>query len=165
MRLLKRIAVLMKADAHGIVESLEERSLLLEQYLREAEIELDRNVARLGALRDEAVALSEALAREEEVLGKLDEDVSWLSTAARTSLRASPFAGCCHIAAKPRTWPGKGINARRKSPPSASGWRNSSCVTRSSCHASAPSGIASARERSRRGAIRRRWQMKRSRSS
>ena len=47
LRLLDRIGTLLKADAHGVVESLEERSLLLKQYLREAELELNRKRARL----------------------------------------------------------------------------------------------------------------------
>ena len=37
IKLFDRIATLVKADAHGLVESLEERSLLLKQYEREAE--------------------------------------------------------------------------------------------------------------------------------
>ena len=49
IRLRDRITTLLKADAHGLVESLEERSLLLKQYLREAEIELNRKRARLEA--------------------------------------------------------------------------------------------------------------------
>lgn len=76
MRLLQRIAVLLRADAHGIVESLEERSLLLKQYVREAEMEIDRGRARLEALRDRGKALREALARETETIGRLDEDIA-----------------------------------------------------------------------------------------
>lgn len=75
MRLLQRIAVLLKADAHGVVESLEERSLLLKQYLREAEIALDRDRARLDALREESRCLGEALDRERAAVAALDEDV------------------------------------------------------------------------------------------
>ena len=75
LRLLDRIATLLKADAHGMVESLEERSLLLKQYLREAELELNRKRARLEALRDEEKRLREASARREEEIRALDEDV------------------------------------------------------------------------------------------
>ena len=75
LRLLDRIATLLKADAHGVVESLEERSLLLKQYLREAELELNRKRARLEALRDEEKRLREASARREEEIRALDEDV------------------------------------------------------------------------------------------
>jgi phage shock protein A len=75
-RLFDRIATLLKADAHGVVEALEERSLLLKQYVREAELELDRKRARLGALRDEEKRLREALALREDEARRLDEDIA-----------------------------------------------------------------------------------------
>ena len=67
---------MLKADAHGVVESLEERSLLLKQYLREAEIGLDRDRARLEALREECKALTDRLERETEAVRRIDEDVA-----------------------------------------------------------------------------------------
>lgn len=76
LRLLDRIATLVKADAHGMVESLEERSLLLKQCLREAEIELGRKRAELEALRDEQKRLREGEARSEQEARALDEDVA-----------------------------------------------------------------------------------------
>jgi phage shock protein A len=75
IRLFDRIAILLKADAHGIVESLEERSLLLKQCVREAELELGRKRARLDALREEEKRLSEILAAGEAAVRSLDEDV------------------------------------------------------------------------------------------
>lgn len=75
MRLFDRLATLLRADAHGVVEALEERSLLLKQYVREAELELDRKRARLEAVRDEEKRLREALVRREEEVRALDEDV------------------------------------------------------------------------------------------
>jgi len=74
--LFDRIATLLKADAHELVESLEERTLLLKQYLREAELALDQKVARLEALRDEEQRLGDAIARHEAELRALDEDVA-----------------------------------------------------------------------------------------
>jgi len=76
IQLCDRIVTLLKADAHGLVESLEERSLLLKQYVREAEIELNRKRARLEAVRDEERRLREALARREEEVRTIDEDVT-----------------------------------------------------------------------------------------
>jgi phage shock protein A len=76
IKLCDRIATLLKADAHGVVESLEERSLLLKQYVREAEIALDQKRARFEALGEEEKHLQEALARRHEELGSLDEDVN-----------------------------------------------------------------------------------------
>lgn len=76
IKLFDRITTLLKADAHGVVESLEERSLLLKQYLREAEIELNQKRARLEAVRDDEKRLREALGRREEEIASLDEDVA-----------------------------------------------------------------------------------------
>jgi hypothetical protein len=76
LRLFDRIATLLTADAHGVVESLEERSLLLKQYLREAELEVNRKRARLEALREEEKRLRAASARREEEVRALDEDVA-----------------------------------------------------------------------------------------
>src|SRR6185369_6505781 len=53
LTLFARIMTLLEADAHGIVESLEERSLVLKQYLREAELEVNRKRARLEAVRED----------------------------------------------------------------------------------------------------------------
>ncbi len=75
LRLFDRVATLLKADAHGVVEALEERSLLLKQYVREAELDLDRKRARLEAVRDEEKRLREALARREDEVRRLDEDI------------------------------------------------------------------------------------------
>jgi phage shock protein A len=76
LKLFDRIATLLKADAHGVVESLEERSLLLKQCVREAEIELNRKRAEAEALRDEEKAVRELLARREEECRALDEDIA-----------------------------------------------------------------------------------------
>ena len=40
MNLLDRMARLVRADAHGVVEALEDRGLLLRQHLRDAEAEV-----------------------------------------------------------------------------------------------------------------------------
>ena len=46
IRFTQRLTRLVRADAHGIIESLEDRALLLKQHLREAELELQRKRAR-----------------------------------------------------------------------------------------------------------------------
>jgi len=76
LKLFDRIATLLKADAHGIVESLEERTLLLKQYVREAELELNRKRARLDALREEEKHLRDTVLRREEESRRLDEDIA-----------------------------------------------------------------------------------------
>src|SRR6185369_218582 len=76
LTLLDRLKTLLEADAHGIVESLEERSLVLKQYLREAELEVNRKRARLEAVREEEKRLTETLRRREDEIRALDEDVT-----------------------------------------------------------------------------------------
>jgi phage shock protein A len=86
IKLFDRITMLLKADAHGLVESLEERSLLLKQYVREAEIELNRKRARLEAVRDEERRLRETLARREAESRALDEDITLALAGAKEEL-------------------------------------------------------------------------------
>ncbi len=76
LKLFDRITTLVKADAHGVVESLEDRALLLKQCVREAEIDLNRKRAELEALHDEEKRLRETQARREDEARALDEDVT-----------------------------------------------------------------------------------------
>ena len=76
MRFLDRLSLLVKADAHGVLEQLEERSLLAKQHLREAELELGRKRARVEALEEEERRLAEERSRLGSEISSLDEDVS-----------------------------------------------------------------------------------------
>ena len=76
MKILDRLTVLLKADAHGVLEQLEERSLLAKQHLREAELELSRKRVRCEALAEEARRLGEEAARLDRECASLDEDVA-----------------------------------------------------------------------------------------
>lgn len=76
MKLFDRLTMLAKADAHGVVESLEDRALLLKQYVREAEIEVDRKRARVEALDAEHHRLTEEETRVAERMSALDADIS-----------------------------------------------------------------------------------------
>jgi phage shock protein A len=76
LRLFDRIATLAKADAHGVVDALEERSLLVKQYLREAELELLQKRARVEALGEEEARLRDELERCRGEVRSLDEDVT-----------------------------------------------------------------------------------------
>ena len=86
MKLFDRMAILLKAESHGVIESLEERSLLLKQYVREAEIELNRKRARLEAVRDEETRLGETLARCTDDMRALDEDIALALAAGKDDL-------------------------------------------------------------------------------
>ena len=76
MGLLTRMTTLFKADAHGVVDSIEDRSLLLKQHLREAESELVRKRARLEAVVAEEKQSREASKRLASEMKRLEEDVS-----------------------------------------------------------------------------------------
>ena len=75
MNFLERMAVLLKADAHGVMDQLEERSLMVKQHLREAELELTRKRARAEALEEEERRLSDEAERLEKQVAAADEDV------------------------------------------------------------------------------------------
>lgn len=76
MRVFERIGRIVRADAHGMMDQLEERSLVMRQHLREAEGEVARKRARLEALDEERRQLREEGQRLEAVVASLDEDVS-----------------------------------------------------------------------------------------
>jgi phage shock protein A len=76
MRLFDRLTTLVKADAHGVVDALEERSLLLRQHVREAELELLQKRARVEALAEEEVRLRDERERCSRRMAALDEDIA-----------------------------------------------------------------------------------------
>jgi phage shock protein A len=76
MRFLERMALVLKADAHGVVDQLEERSLLVKQHLREAELELSRKRARCEALEEEERRVRSDAERLAAEVAALDDDVS-----------------------------------------------------------------------------------------
>ena len=75
IHLFERVNRLVKADAHGMLDSLEDRALLLKQHLREAEIELQRKRARVAALDDEERSLREEVKHLERSVASLDDDM------------------------------------------------------------------------------------------
>ena len=75
MKILDRLTLLVKADAHGVLEQLEERSLLAKQHLREAELELQHKRARRTALAEEERRAAEDADRLEAAVARIDEDV------------------------------------------------------------------------------------------
>jgi len=75
MRVFERIGRIVRADAHGMMDQLEERSLLLKQHLREAELEVTQKRAKLEAIEKERRRLSEDGQRLEVQVAALDEDV------------------------------------------------------------------------------------------
>ena len=86
MRLFERFSMLIKADAHGVMDSLEERSLLLKQHLREVELALAQKCARADALEEERAQLEQQAARLRSQLAALDEDVELALAAEKEEL-------------------------------------------------------------------------------
>ena len=75
MKFLDRALRLVRADAHGVMDQLEERSLLLKQHLREAEVEITRKRVRVEALEEEERQVGQEAIRLERQLAGLDEDI------------------------------------------------------------------------------------------
>lgn len=75
MKVLERIGRLVRADAHGVMDLIEERSLLLKQHLREAEIEVAQKRALLQGLEDTLSRVKEEGQRIEARVAERDADV------------------------------------------------------------------------------------------
>lgn len=75
MGLLSRLTTLAKADAHGMVDALEDKALVLRQQVREAGAELDRKRCRIEALEAEAKDLQTAAERHKQRMTTLEEDI------------------------------------------------------------------------------------------
>jgi phage shock protein A len=75
MKIFDRLSRLIKADAHGVMDQLEERSLLLRQHLREAELELTHKRAQLESMEEECRTLEDEVQIVEKEIALLDADV------------------------------------------------------------------------------------------
>jgi len=78
MSIFKRIKTTMQADAHGVIDAIEDRTLLLKQYLRDAEADLARKRGRLQLVEQDLRALErDEKATATEVLGfELDAETA-----------------------------------------------------------------------------------------
>ena len=76
MRMIKRLTTLLKADAHGVLDQLETRKLLAKQYLREAQIALDREQASCESMSDELRTIDREKNSIELEIEKIDQDVN-----------------------------------------------------------------------------------------
>ncbi len=75
MGFLTRLSTLVKADAHGVVDALEDKALMLRQQVREASAELARKRCRIDALIAEEKDLHAEVERIEAKRAALEEDV------------------------------------------------------------------------------------------
>lgn len=76
MGLLSRLTTLAKADAHGVVDAIEDRALTLRQHLRDAHAELDAKRGRRAAMVAERNDLQREDDRLEQQVGALEEDIA-----------------------------------------------------------------------------------------
>ncbi len=75
MGLMARLSSLARADAHGVVDALEDKALVLRQQVREAAAELDRKRCRIDALAAEDKDLRTQGERIGERKAALEADV------------------------------------------------------------------------------------------
>lgn len=75
MKIFDRLGLLIRADAHGVMDRLEERSLLVRQHLRDAELALEHDRLRMGALEEEARRLEAGIRGLEGRIAAIDADV------------------------------------------------------------------------------------------
>ena len=76
MGLLTRMATLLRADAHGVVDALEDKALTLRQHVREAGAELARKKSRREAFAAERKELEDEAAAIAKGKEKLEDDVA-----------------------------------------------------------------------------------------
>src|SRR5262245_47796546 len=75
MKFWDRFRTTVRADAHGVIDALEDRALVLKQHLRDAEIEVQRKRAALATLERERVRLLKDRERARAEHARLDLDV------------------------------------------------------------------------------------------
>ncbi len=76
MGIMTRMLRLCKADVHGVMDQLEDKGLLLKQYLREMETSLGHKAHRVSALTQRIGRLTGRIARHVEELDKLERDLT-----------------------------------------------------------------------------------------
>lgn len=109
MAFLRRFTTLLRADAHGALDALEDRPTMLRQYLRDAEEALAAKKARLQGLDAEQRDLERGAERLEPRLRELDRDVELALEQERTDL--ARFAASKLL---PLRRQAEGIAARRR---------------------------------------------------
>jgi phage shock protein A len=75
MTIMTRFARLFKADVHGVMDQLEDKGLLLRQYLREMETSLRQKEAQIRALSENIDRLTARTQRQKAEMAKIDQDV------------------------------------------------------------------------------------------
>lgn len=75
MTIMSRLLRLCKADVHGVMDQLEDKRLLLKQYLREMETELDAKTRRAAALDESLEQIRNQVVRHSDETARIEEDL------------------------------------------------------------------------------------------
>lgn len=75
MGIMTRLLRLWKADVHGVMDQLEDKALLLKQYMREMETSLQQKESHLAQLGRTCEQIKNDLAIREKELGKIETDI------------------------------------------------------------------------------------------
>jgi phage shock protein A len=75
MGILKRLARLCKADLHGVMDQLEDKCLMLKQYLREMEAGLKHKETRLEQVRRSCCQIQRDMDQRRQEFQKLEQDL------------------------------------------------------------------------------------------
>ena len=76
MGIMSRMLRLCKADVHGVMDQLEDKELLLKQYLREMEASLDHKEQVLRHLTDRINHLNARVSRHDQEEQKVEQDLT-----------------------------------------------------------------------------------------
>ena len=76
MGIMTRMLRLCKADVHGVMDQLEDKQLLLKQYLREMESSLDQKERQIRLLSQHHARMGSRIARHNEEMDTLEEDLT-----------------------------------------------------------------------------------------
>lgn len=76
MGIMTRMLRLCKADVHGVMDQLEDKGLLLKQYLREMETSLGQKEHQVSALTQRIGQLASQIARHIDEMDKLEGDLT-----------------------------------------------------------------------------------------
>ncbi|BBO87298.1 PspA/IM30 family protein [Desulfosarcina ovata] len=76
MSIMTRLLRLCKADVHGVMDQLEDKGLLLRQYLREMEASLDHKSRQLAGLTERKERLQSQMACHAEEIQNIEPDLN-----------------------------------------------------------------------------------------
>ena len=76
MGILSRMLRLCRADVHGVMDQLEDKGLLLKQYLREMEASLEQKENRLDQIAQNCVQIESDLSNQDAEVQKLEKDLA-----------------------------------------------------------------------------------------